>query len=38
MVPRLQRAGYDVYYREFEGPHTLPPDLARLAIEQLVKG
>jgi phospholipase/carboxylesterase len=38
LVPRLQRAGYDVYYREFDGPHTLPPEFARLAIEQLVKG
>ena len=29
IVPRLERAGYDVRYREFDGPHTVPPEIAR---------
>jgi phospholipase/carboxylesterase len=32
IVPELQRARYDVQYREFEGPHTVPPEMARAAI------
>jgi predicted esterase len=32
LVPQLQRAGYDVLYREFDGPHTLPPAIARSAL------
>lgn len=28
LVPQLQRAGYDVTYREFDGPHTVPPEIA----------
>jgi phospholipase/carboxylesterase len=31
IVPRLQRAGYEVRYREFEGGHVVPPALAREA-------
>jgi phospholipase/carboxylesterase len=37
LVPRLQAAGYDVRYREFEGPHTVPYDVAREAVEWFVK-
>ena len=33
LVPRLQRAGYEVLYREFDGPHTAPEDIAREAVE-----
>jgi predicted esterase len=33
IVPQLQRAGYDVLYREFDGPHTVPPEIAQAAIE-----
>jgi phospholipase/carboxylesterase len=33
IVPRLRRAGYDVHYREFDGPHAVPADVAREAIE-----
>lgn len=33
LVPRLQRAGYGVKYREFDGPHTVPDDVAREAVE-----
>ena len=31
IVPRLQRAGYEVRYREFEGGHVVPPAVAREA-------
>jgi phospholipase/carboxylesterase len=32
IVPGLQRAGYHVTYREFEGKHTLPPEVASEAM------
>jgi len=32
IVPELQGAGYNVKYREFAGPHTVPPDIAREAF------
>ena len=32
IVPRLERAKYDVEYREFDGPHTVPPDIAKDAL------
>lgn len=32
IVPRLQHANYDVTYREFDGPHVVPPDIARDAV------
>lgn len=32
IVPQLQRAGYDVVYREFDGPHTVPGTIAREGI------
>lgn len=32
VVPQLERAGYDVQYREFNGPHTVPPEIAREAL------
>ena len=31
IVPRLERAGYKVRYREFEGGHVVPPAIAREA-------
>jgi phospholipase/carboxylesterase len=31
IVPRLERAGYEVRYREFEGGHVVPPSIARAA-------
>ncbi len=31
IVPRLERAGYEVRYREFEGGHVVPPAIARQA-------
>ncbi|MBV9849003.1 MAG: phospholipase [Armatimonadetes bacterium] len=32
VVPALRHAGYDVDYREFEGPHTVPPQVVREAV------
>src|SRR5262245_40866541 len=32
IVPRLKAMGYDVNYREFEGRHELPPDIANEAM------
>jgi len=32
IVPRLRSRGYDVTYREFEGRHELPPDIANAAM------
>ncbi len=33
IVPILQGTGYDVDYREFDGPHTVPPEVAREALD-----
>jgi phospholipase/carboxylesterase len=33
LVPPLRRDGYAVRYREFDGPHTVPPAIAREAVE-----
>jgi phospholipase/carboxylesterase len=33
IVPALERAGYPVKYREFEGPHTVPPAIGREAFQ-----
>jgi phospholipase/carboxylesterase len=35
LVPQLKSAGYEVIYREFEGPHTIPPSIAREGVEWL---
>jgi phospholipase/carboxylesterase len=32
IVPQLKQEGYRVTYREFEGKHTLPPDVASEAM------
>jgi phospholipase/carboxylesterase len=32
LVPALRRAGYEVRYEEFDGPHTTPPEIARTAV------
>ena len=32
IVPQLDRAGYRVGYREFDGPHTVPESIAREAL------
>lgn len=36
IVPQLERAGYDTRYREFEGGHTVPPEMAREAVDWFV--
>ena len=38
IVPQLERAGYDVTYREFDGPHVVPPGIGREAARWLVAG
>jgi phospholipase/carboxylesterase len=32
IVPELERGGYDVLYREFDGGHTIPPEIASEAV------
>lgn len=32
IVRQLERAGYDIRYREFEGGHAVPPDVTREAV------
>jgi len=32
IAPRLRRSGYDVQYREFDGPHTVPENIKNEAI------
>jgi phospholipase/carboxylesterase len=36
LVPALQKAGYDVDYREFDGGHTMPLDVIVPAIERFL--
>lgn len=38
VVPRLKQAGYDVEYREFEGGHTAPPEIAQEAARWFLPG
>lgn len=38
IIPELERAGYEVRYREFEGGHTVPPDIRREAVAWLTSG
>jgi phospholipase/carboxylesterase len=35
IVPDLRNDGYDVTYREFRGPHTVPPEVAQKAVDWL---
>jgi predicted esterase len=37
IVPQVKGAGYDVLYREFDGAHAVPPEIAREAHEWFVK-
>jgi phospholipase/carboxylesterase len=37
LVPRLERAGYDVTYREFDGGHVVPPALAAEAMQWFLR-
>ncbi len=38
IVPQLKGAGYDVTYPEFDGPHTIPPEIAREAVSWFFDG
>ena len=38
LVPLLRRDGYEVAYQEFEGPHEVPPAVARDAVDRFVGG
>jgi phospholipase/carboxylesterase len=38
IVPRLRQAEYDVTYVEFDGPHTVPNEMARRAIDWYLAG
>ena len=38
IVPGLKARGYDVTYREFDGPHRVPPQIAHDAFEWMMKG
>ncbi|MFL5615547.1 MAG: alpha/beta hydrolase [Gemmatimonadaceae bacterium] len=37
LAARLSAAGYDVDFEQFTGPHTVPPDIARVAMEWATK-
>jgi phospholipase/carboxylesterase len=36
IVPELERLGYDVTYREFEGAHAVPPDIREAAARWIL--
>lgn len=38
IVPDLQDDGYDVTFREFAGPHAVPPEVAQEAVDWLGRG
>ena len=38
IVPQLNREGYEVRYREFDGPHTVPTSVAREALDWFTEG
>jgi phospholipase/carboxylesterase len=38
LVPQLTRAGYQVTYREFNGPHTVPGEIAKDAMRWFLAG
>ena len=38
IVPRLEGAGYEVSYREFDGPHVVPPGIGREAAGWFTRG
>ncbi len=37
LAPELKRAGYSVTFEEFDGPHAVPAEIARQAMEWLLK-
>jgi phospholipase/carboxylesterase len=36
IVPALEKAGYDVQYREFDGGHVVPPEMVDFAIARFL--
>jgi len=38
IVPELRKEGYKVTYKEFEGKHTLPPEIASQAMKWFMDG
>ena len=38
IVPRLERAGYEVRYREFDGGHVVPPGIGGEAVGWFIAG
>ena len=38
LVARLERAEYDLFYHEFDGPHTVPPEIAAEAVGWFLAG
>lgn len=37
LVPALRKNGYRVRFRQFDGPHTIPPEVAQEAVEWWLK-
>ena len=37
LAPRLKQAGYNVKFREFDGPHAVPPQIAHEALDWFLK-
>jgi phospholipase/carboxylesterase len=37
LVPQARREGYRVEYREFDGGHAVPPEIARGALDWFLK-
>ena len=37
LVPILKQTGYEVKFQEFDGPHGVPPEIARTAMEWFLK-
>jgi phospholipase/carboxylesterase len=37
IVPELERNGVQVRYREFVGGHSIPPEIAREAVQWFVR-
>jgi phospholipase/carboxylesterase len=38
IVPLVKQLGYDVLYREFKGPHTVPPAIASESVDWFKEG
>ena len=38
LAPLIRRAGHDLRYQEFEGPHTVPPEMALDALDWFLPG